>query len=387
MSWHPADRPVRVFALLVGALFGIYFGLYGAAILMHQEAFRFGDFFALWSYGQVLAAHPASELYDFATLVARQEALGMPATQSNPFPYPPSFLPAVWPLGFLSYTVAYVGFMGVTFALYLLAVGLAAPPPRLPLVLLTLVAPTSILPLVAGQSGFLAAALFLGGMRLVPARPVLGGILLGLLSYKPQLGVLVPVALVAAGMWRAIAAAAVTVAVAALATSAAFGWHIWADWVAYLPAYAAQFARESADNTFLMPTLTAALGVMGVAPAIVRLAQAALALAAAIWVWRTFRGGGTGPRATLVLATATFLATPHAFIYDLPMLSGGILLFIGSRVRSFAGFTTVEVAVLFLALTFPAVMVHAGTAMVLGVVCLALLAAVLIANPPVAEPA
>ena len=360
------------------ALFGAYFGLYGAATLMQSGPSRFGDFFAIWSYGQVLAAHPAAELYDPAALVARQVALGMPATQSNPFPYPPSFLPVVWPLGWLLYTPAYVAFMGATFALYLLAVGLAAPSPRAPLVLVALVAPTSILTLVAGQSGFLAAALFLGGMRLAPVRPVLAGVLLGLLAYKPQLGLLVPVALAAAGLWRVIATAVVTTLLVALATSAAFGWHIWAEWLTYLPAYAGQFARESTQDDYLMPTLTAALHMLGIGPGVARPAQLVLALAAAAWVWRAARPG-LGPRAVLVLATASFLATPHAFIYDLPMLSGATLLFVADRAP--AGVTAQEAAALALALVFPAAMVHAGTTWPIGIVCLLLLGASLMAAP------
>lgn len=384
MTWPPSARRTRLLAMAVASLFAVYFGLYGAAILMRPGPFRFGDFFALWSYGQVLAAHPAAELYDFATLVARQVALGMATTESNPFPYPPSFMLFVWPLGLLPYTAAYVAFMAATFGAYVLAVGLAAPPPRMPLVLTALVAPTSILTLVSGQSGFLAAALFLGGMACAPARPVLGGILLGLLAYKPQLGLLVPVALLAAGLWRTTVAACATVAATVLASSAAFGWRIWAEWLAYLPNYATQFERESGGDDFLMPTPTASLHAHGVAPEVVRLVQLAVLLCAVAWVWHSFRRGA-GARATLVLATATFLATPHAFIYDLPMLTGAVLLFIAARAGAGVGLTTIEVATLSLALIFPAIMVFVGRDIALGVVSLALLAASLIARPAGAE--
>jgi hypothetical protein len=370
--------------MAAGVLFGCYFGLYAAAILRQDGPYPFGDFFALWSYGKVLVAEPAAVLYDSASLIARQVALGMASTQSNPFPYPPIIMPVLWPLGWLTYTAAYAAFMAPTFSLYVLAVGAGTPPPRLPLVLFAIVAPTTILTLVAGQGGFLAAALFLGGMRLVPSRPVLGGVLLGLLAYKPQLGVLVPVALLAAGQWRAIAAAVATVAMLAVATSAAFGWHIWLDWFGYLPAYADQFERESTQSDPLMPTLTAALRALHVAPGIARPAQAALALAAAVWVWRECRHGLTRG-AVLALATGTFLATPHAFIYDLPLLTGAVLLFIDHRLRASDGLSTGEVCALTLALIFPALMVHAGGTVPIGVACLAVLAVVLIRQHAVAD--
>jgi hypothetical protein len=381
MTWRPDDRRTRLLVAALCGVFGAYFGLYALATLTRNVTFRFGDFFALWSYGKVLATHPAAELYDFQILLARQLALGMPSSESNPFPYPPSFLPVVWPLGLLSYDAAYAAFIGVTLCLYLFAVAAGARS-RVPLLLVALIAPGTTITLVSGQSGFLAGALLLAGIRLAGTRPLLGGVLLGLLAYKPQLGFLVPVALAAAGWWRAIAAAAATVAVVALATSAAFGWHIWADWLAYLPAYADQFQRESTGNDQLMPTLTANLRMLGVASSIARPAQAALALLAAVWVWRAFRLGG-GPRATLVLVTATFLGTPHAFVYDLPMLTGAVLLFIADRAG--AGFSTFEVAALALALVLPAAMAHAGPALPLSTECLALLAAALLAHRRAAE--
>jgi len=380
--WRLTERHGRLLAAGLGAACAAYFGLYAIATLQQPGPFRFGDFFALWSYGRVLVAHPAAGLYDPAALLAHQQALGMPAADSNPFPYPPSFLPALWPLGWLSYNVAYVAFGGGSFVLYLLAVGLAAPRPRLPLLLFAAVAPTTTLTLVAGQTGLLAAALFLGGMRLLPARPLLGGALLGLLAYKPQLGVLIPVALIAARQWQAIAAAVAAAVLMGVATSAAFGWQIWADWLAYLPAYADQFARESTQNEHLMPTLTANLRMLGVPDGIARAAQGTLALLAGIWVWRSSRNG-LGPRATLVLATACFLATPHAFVYDLPLLTGALLLFVASRAH--AAFSLLEVVALTLALAFPVVMAHA--AVPLSTVCLGLLATALIAHPGAPAPA
>ncbi len=77
---------------------------------------------------------------------------------------------------------------------------------------------------------------------------------------------------------------------------------------------------------------------------------------------------------------------PYAFVYDLPLLTGAVLLFIADRSRAPSGLSTGEVAALALALVFPAIMVHAGGAVPIGAPCLALLAAVLIAVTP-ARPA
>ena len=78
-----------------------------------------------------------------------------------------------------------------------------------------------------GQNGFLTAALIGGALVMLDRRPLLAGVLFGLLAYKPQFGLMVPLVLAVSGRWRCFAAAAATVALLALATTAAFGPHIW----------------------------------------------------------------------------------------------------------------------------------------------------------------
>ena len=58
-------------------------------------------------------------------------------------------------------------------------------------------------------------------------RPIVAGILFGLLAYKPQFGLMIPLVLAASGRWRTFAAAAATVVLLALATTLAFGPHVW----------------------------------------------------------------------------------------------------------------------------------------------------------------
>jgi len=72
--------------------------------------------------------------------------------------------------------------------------------------------PAALWNFTAGQNGFLTAALIGGALVLMQRRPWLAGVCLGLLSYKPQFGLLFPVALVAAAQWRVIGAGAFTAA-------------------------------------------------------------------------------------------------------------------------------------------------------------------------------
>ena len=62
--------------------------------------------------------------------------------------------------------------------------------------------------------------------------PILAGILIGCLAYKPQFGVLIPLLLIATGRWRVFAAAAATVALLALAVTLAFGTQVWTAFLA-----------------------------------------------------------------------------------------------------------------------------------------------------------
>ena len=329
-------------AAALGGLFLAYAALYYTAQL--GDVWQSGDFAALWSYGHILRHDGAHALYDPARLHALQTALGLAADQRNPFPYPPGFLPIVWPLGLLAFGAAFVVWTVVTFVAYV-----AACHGRLAWV--ALIAPGTTIGVIAGQSGFLSGALFVGGMRLVATRPWLGGALLGLLTFKPQLGVLIPVALLALRAWRAVAGATMA-AVALMGVSLVlFGADAGRLWLAGLPAYAADFAERSVRYG-MMPTTTANLVMIGVPHDPATLLQAACAIGAAIVVWPVFRRAGhCGGRELLVLASATFITTPHAFVYDLPLLTGAALVYGGEGGRG-----TIVVAVLLL----PAAMLWSG---------------------------
>ena len=316
----------------------------------------FGDFFALWSYAKIAIAHPVTELYNFSTLHARQVALGMNPSRQNPFPYPPTFIVLLWPLGLLPYEVAYLVWTVGTLALFVWAV--AATCSRLPLCVLgVILAPASAATIVYGQSGFFAAALIAAGIRIAGSRPILGGILLGILSYKPQLGFLVPIALFSAGFWPALRAACATVAGLAAFATLAFGWAVWPAWISMLPAYAEIFDTWPVQK--FTPTIIGNLQLVGLTLPMAKDIQALAAVVVAILVWGCFRRKPTRLAAAALLV-GTFLATPHAFLYDLPMVMAAVALFIQARLEGSATFNLAEILILVLAVVFPALMLVDG---------------------------
>ena len=346
-------QPGRVRRVLAAAVLGM-FALYAA--LHYLIPFPATDFFALWTYARLVLEHPAAELYDPVRLHALQVALGLAPADWKPFPYPPTFLLLSWPLGLLPPGGAYFAWVGLTLAGFVWAA--AGPRFRPAHVLLLLVAPATTVSVVAGQSGFLSGALLVGGMRLVGRRPWLGGMLLGLLTYKPQLGLLVPVALVASGCWRGLLAAGLTTLAMTAAATAAFGVEVWGDWLAALPGYSAGFAAR-ADLLRLQPTVLANLLLLGVPDAAAHALQWTASAGAAAAAWLAFRRGVT-PAAIAVLIGAGFLANPHAFFYDMPMMTAAVLLLGDAPALG-------EAAFLLLVLCTPAAMVWTSASISLPV--------------------
>lgn len=366
--------PGTILCAVLTGVFASYLILFLYVTVTRETPYPFGDFVALWSYAKITLSHPAALLYDFAGLHAAQVALGMDPTKSAPFPYPPQVVLMLAPLGLFSYNIALIVWLAGTFALYAAAMLMGS---RLApaLALVTLLAPTTAITIVSGQSGFLTAALLIGGLRLIDRNPVWSGVLFGLLTYKPQFGILVPFALVAAGQWRCIASACATAAVLVIVTSAVLGWTIWLSWIEALPVYQEWFSRQTVGSTFTT-TVLANMQALGAPAVVAQLAQGSAAVLAVFTVWTCFR---RGPRDLAIpfLLVCTCLATPHAIVYDLPMLTSAAALFIAIRLKSGVIFNTFELAALTLVFIFPAIMVHSraqvpisATVMILFVVML-----------------
>ena len=297
LRWKASEAKTLALCVTLAIICGTIFLVYAQRVVNSYNTGTLresGDFFALWSYAKIASSYPATELYDFAALHTRQVALGMAPTHQAPFPYPPTAILVLLPLSFLPYDIAYVFWVAATFALFLWAV--VATCWRSPgIVLPVLIAPTTTTTIPIGQSGFLAGALLIGGIRLAATRPIISGVLLGILSYKPQLGLLVPVALASAGLWRTFGVACSTAVGLAIVATAAFGWGVWPAWIDMLPAYAQWFANRDEILKF-MPTVEANLRMVGIAPTIAGIVQIIVAIAVGVVVWKSFRKGPSESR-------------------------------------------------------------------------------------------
>jgi hypothetical protein len=141
------------------------------------------------------------------------------------FVYPPTYFLLIYPLSWMPYGTAFIVWMLGGLLLYLAALYLII---RRPVGLLAALAPFPVLFNVElGHNGFLIAGLLGLALVVIEHRPWLAGVFLGLLSFKPQIGILFPFALWAARQWRAAASAAATVAIFAGAATLLCGYQAW----------------------------------------------------------------------------------------------------------------------------------------------------------------
>src|SRR5262249_11001405 len=238
--------------------------------------------------------------------------------------YPPHLLLFTWPLALMPYMVAYVLYSALGLALY---VAVVAEGDRRPDHLLLLVlAPAVVVNIWCGQNGFLVTALLIGGLVQLDRRPLLAGVLFGLLSIKPQLGLLLPLMLVLTGRWRTIAAAAATIAVLVAATAIAFGPHVWTAYVNdAMPVQSRVFLRDFEHFMVHMPTAFMNMRIAGFSLLTATLVQAVLSAITVAAVTWTFWRRRDRDLSNVLLVTASFLVTPYVFNYDMVVFGWVIL--------------------------------------------------------------
>ena len=84
-----------------------------------------------------------------------------------------------------------------------------------------------MLVVTVGQASFFLAVLFVGGLAVLPRRPLLAGVLFGFLTVKPQLGLLLPAALLIMGEYRAFATASIAAGLLVALSLVLFGLGPW----------------------------------------------------------------------------------------------------------------------------------------------------------------
>lgn len=280
------------------------------------------DFLNVWAAGQLVLQGAPADAYDYATH-GQVEWLRFPSLATYyGWHYPPPFLLLAGLLALLPYVAALAIWLSASF----LALGWSARGLKFSR-LAAWAFPGLFINITHGHNGFLSAALMLGGMRLLDNRPWLAGLLLGCLSFKPQLGVLIPVALLAAGLWRVFAGAAVAVLGLGLISWLTLGSAPWLAFIDSLALTRHAVLEAGAIGFGKMQNSFAAARLLGAGIETAWLIQGLTALAGAFAVfvlWRRPRSS-LADRA-LALALGTVLAAPYLLDYDLMLLAVPLLL-------------------------------------------------------------
>jgi alpha-1,2-mannosyltransferase len=275
------------------------------------------DFLNTWMGGRSMFSGGPAPWFDARTYAAALRDMLGPTYPETYWSYPPHVVLFVWPLGLMPYLFAYIAWCVIGIALYLFACASALPRERL---LFLAVAPGVAVCVFFGQNGFYTAALLIGGLLALDRRPVLAGVLFGILTIKPQLGLLLPIILLLERRWATIASAAATVALLFVATAMLFGWDVWLDyWHKIVPQQ--MWLTENAGGLMFSLVSSLFFGArliylpLGVAWAI-QYAGSAFAVAAVVWTYWKRRDANLS---LALFVTATFLFTPYILNYDMVM--------------------------------------------------------------------
>ncbi len=291
------------------------------------------DFSDVYAAGVAALKGDAAAPFDIMRQWRQEQAIFGQATPLYGWHYPPFFLLVAAPLARLPYLVALALWQVSTLALYLWALAALIRKSAMPQwardwhwVPLALGFTAVFVNLTHGHNGFLTAALFAGALSQLETRPLLAGVLFGLLAYKPQFGVMIPLALAAGGYWRSFAGAAVTILVLALAVTLLFGADVWAAFLASTHFTRTVVLEEGNTGFQKIQTMFSQVRLLGGPVALAYAAQGVTFLVAAFVLIRLWRRPASFGDRGAALCLATLLATPYSLDYDLMLLAPALLL-------------------------------------------------------------
>jgi alpha-1,2-mannosyltransferase len=320
------------------------------------------DFSDVYAAGTYVNDGDAAAVFDPAAQIARERAIFPGATQVYGWHYPPYFLFVAGALAKMPYGLALAVWLAASLGLYLLAIW-AILATSFPVsaeggkrecvdslwLLLALAFPAVLINIGHGQNGFLTAALLGGALALLDRRPALAGVLIGLLAYKPQFGLMIPLTLGAGGYWRSFAAAALTVALLTVVTSVAFSPQIWHAFLGEAEFTRSVALEQGSTGWYKMQSVFAWTRMWGGSVPLAYAIQSATIIAIGtvlVWLWR---GTAAFALKAAALCLAALLATPYSLDYDMMVLAPAIAFFIAHGLqRGFGPWEKTALAALWL---------------------------------------
>ena len=277
-----------------------------------------GDFVAFWCAARETLAGNLANLYTVDGVdAAIQKHLPDIELTGLTWQYPPHASLIISPIGYLPFMLAYALWCGLgltVFTAVLISIGLKGR------FLLAVLAMTPVMiALINGQNALFTGSLLLVAVFYAKPKPVLAGLAAGLLTIKPQLGVLLPVFFLASGHWRAFLVAAIVSIVLCGWSYLVVGTEGWTAFFTFLGIVSDSVSNGTMPLYKMVNVYSAAR--LAWLPEILVLTLAGLTFAASIWtiVW-TARKTGDARWNYAVLATMTLLTTPYSMYYELVLI-------------------------------------------------------------------
>lgn len=363
---------VVVVALAALALFAALAVQYGRTSFAPGSQNLYGhDFQSFYAAARLADAGTPAAAYDRARHHAMQRAVVAETTGGGDssyyfFGYPPTYLMLIEPLGLVDYGMAFAVFMAAGAVLLAGVLGLIG---GWRAVVVGFAAPVTALTFIYGQNAWATAGLAGLAMVLLPGRPVLAGVALGLLTVKPQLGLAYPFALLAAGYYRTVTAAVLTTAALVALSFADLGWPVWEAFLDGAAVSRSVLMENSEVGIGRIQSVFALVRFLGGAPLTAYLAQGSVAGVVAVVLVRAWRGPAAhSDKAALTLAS-TLAMSPFVLPYDLTALVPAAALLVAGRTPSPAVQAALFAAAI---LAIPAIMLFADQGVLFGLPALAL---------------
>ena len=283
------------------------------------------DFVNFWSGGVAVWSGNAGVLYDHAAYDNLISQYFGEFSTIYAFSYPPHVLFLLAPFGALGYIPALIIWsLGGVAAYVASAHSLFA---RKADRAILAFAPATLICLMSGQTGLYAAALLIGGYQLKDKYPLLAGMMFGLLTVKPQLGVLLAIVLLITGNWRTIIMAVTTTLVLISASANAFGAGLWVDFVSKTMPYQKQILSEDFGGfDHMVPSAYKFIINSGGSDGAAWAAQGVVMVFCVLaLLWGYLKGRNDRLKLAL-LCVLTGLFSPYVAVYDMPLYTVGVLL-------------------------------------------------------------
>jgi len=324
------------FGIIIGASY--YANLWkmgpdGLSIVSHTTPYW--DFNNLWTGGRLALEGHVDWLFDTEKYRAEMRGLLGPNLPAQEWSYPPNMLLIGAPLAMFPPIIAYlIWTLGG-----LLLLHIAIKPFKLPTVLhlIILFSPAVFINILLGQNGTFISALLILGLYHAPKKPVLAGICIGLMTVKPQFGILLPFILIASQNWTAFISASLTALGMAVLTSLLFGFDVWGNFLSHTQPMMrgimeAQYPQDYHTNAVPVFIFARAMGAGLFGAYAVQSIVSTLAIIIAAKLWHKSTNIDHIHRVALT-CVLVMLATPYAYTYDMIALGAAIIIVFATSKR------------------------------------------------------